>query len=201
MKHTKRFLLTLALAFTCVLASWAQDEVTVTPTANANEWTFEMPAADVELEVEYYTDEEWLDMGEALELTKVANGEWTLAAMPAFDVELEVEYETAQALDEATDNGDALAEWNSYEADVTLTRTLQTGGHDVADDVIRFNFHEGLKNAQQHLRLFDNIIFIDGNSEYGQIIALHISKSHTHKVVGNPPLWFREQFEDYFSKL
>ena len=53
----------------------------------------------------------------------------------------------------------------------------------------------------QHLRLFDNITFIDGNSEYGQIIALHISKSHTHKVVDNPPLWFREQFEDFFSKL
>jgi len=56
MKHTKRFLLTLALAFTGVLASWAQDEVTVSPTANANEWTLEMPDADVELEVEYFTD-------------------------------------------------------------------------------------------------------------------------------------------------
>ena len=63
------------------------------------------------------------------------------------------------------------------------------------------NFHEGLKNAQQRLSLFDNITFIDGNSEYGQIIALHISKSHTHKVVDNPPLWFREQFEDCFSTL
>ena len=41
----------------------------------------------------------------------------------------------------------------------------------------------------------------DGNSEYGQIIALHISKSHTHKVVDSPPLWFREQFEDCFNAL
>jgi len=56
----------------------------------------------VELEVEYYTDEEWLDLGESLELTKVTNGEWTLAAMPALDIELEIEYETALALDEAT---------------------------------------------------------------------------------------------------
>ena len=54
---------------------------------------------------------------------------------------------------------------------------------------------------EEGFRLFDNITFIDGNSEYGQIIALHISKSHTHKVVDNPPLWFREQFEDCFSKL
>ncbi|MBO4801240.1 MAG: hypothetical protein J5545_05170, partial [Bacteroidaceae bacterium] len=51
-----------------------------------------------------------------------------LAATPAFDVELEVEYETALALSETTDNSAALTEWNGYEADVTLTRTLQTGG-------------------------------------------------------------------------
>ena len=78
---------------------------------------------------------------------------------------------------------------------------VQTGGHDVADDVIRFNFHECLKNTQQHLNLFDNITFIDGNSEYGQIIALHISKGHIHKVVDNPPHWFCEQFEDCFKAL
>ena len=61
----------------------------VTPTANANEWTF---------------------------------------AMPAFDVQVNVEYETALALDEAEDNAATLDEWDGYEADVTLTRTLQTGG-------------------------------------------------------------------------
>ncbi len=55
------------------------------------------------------------------------DGTWTLAATPAFDVELEVEYETALALSETTDNSAALTEWNGYEADVTLTRTLQAG--------------------------------------------------------------------------
>ena len=51
--------MTLALAFTGALASWAQDEyVTVTKNGDANEWTFEMPDADVELEIEYYTDAE-----------------------------------------------------------------------------------------------------------------------------------------------
>ena len=124
--------MTLALAFTGVLASWAQDEVTVNPTANANEWTLEMPDADVELEVTYYTDEELAEMEEAaftagVELTKAANGEWTLAGMPGFDIELEVEYETDLALNEVDDNTAALAEWNGYEADVTLTRTLTAG--------------------------------------------------------------------------
>ena len=64
---------------------------------------------------------------EGVELTKNPDGTWTLAATPAFDVELEVEYETELALSETTDNSAALTEWNGYEADVTLTRTLATG--------------------------------------------------------------------------
>ena len=63
-----------------------------------------------------------------IELTSTDGKTWTLASMPAYDVELEVEYETALALNETTDNTAALTEWNLYEADVTLTRTLQTGG-------------------------------------------------------------------------
>ena len=65
---------------------------------------------------------------EGVELTKNPDGTWSLAATPAFDVELEVEYETALALSETTDNSATLDEWNGYEADVTLTRTLQAGG-------------------------------------------------------------------------
>ena len=49
--------------------------------------------------------------------------------MAAFDVELEVEYETDLALNETTDNSATLDEWDGYEADVTLTRTLQAGGY------------------------------------------------------------------------
>ena len=65
---------------------------------------------------------------EGVELTKNPDGTWSLAATPAFDVELEVEYETELALSETTDNSAALTEWDGYEADVTLTRTLQAGG-------------------------------------------------------------------------
>ncbi len=64
---------------------------------------------------------------EGVELTKNPDGTWTLAATPAFDVELEVEYETDLALSETTDNSAALTEWDGYEADVTMTRTLATG--------------------------------------------------------------------------
>ncbi len=91
MKATKIFLLTLA-AILGMTGAWAQDaeEVTVTKTANNNEWTLTMPESNVELQVEY---------------------------------------ETALALSETTDNANALTEWNGYEADVTLTRTLQTGSY------------------------------------------------------------------------
>ena len=190
--------MTLALAFTGALASWAQDEyVTVTKNGDANEWTFEMPDADVELEIEYYTDAEVDQMAadeviakitaigtvtytpeskalidaartaydaltaaqqalvtnystltdaeakyaeleaaaaeaqfaEGVELTQTGTNEWTLAETPGFDIELEVEYETDLALNETTDNGATLDEWDGYEADVTLTRTLQAGGY------------------------------------------------------------------------
>jgi len=77
----------------------------------------------------------------------------------------------------------------------------QTGGHDVSDEVIRFNFSEGLKNAKKHLHLFENITFVDGNSDFGKIVALHIRKSGKHEVTNNPPLWFKEHFERLFGDL
>ena len=66
---------------------------------------------------------------EGVELTQTGTNEWTLAETPGFDIELEVEYETDLALNEVDDNTDALDEWDGYEADVTLTRTLQTGSY------------------------------------------------------------------------
>lgn len=82
-----------------------------------------------------------------------------------------------------------------------VTLRVQTGGHDVSDDVIRFNFNEGLAKVRQHLHLFENLTFVDGNSDYGHIVALHISKSNIHRVEDNPPKWFKEQFEEAFSNL
>jgi hypothetical protein len=57
MKTTKRFILTLA-AILGMTGAWAQDaeEVTVTKTANNNEWTLTMPANGIELQVEYYAE-------------------------------------------------------------------------------------------------------------------------------------------------
>jgi len=92
MKTTKRYILTL-VAMIIAIGTWAatDEEVILTPAATDNEWTFMMPDGNVELEVEYYTDEELFTEG--VELTANGDGTWTLAAMPAFDIELEVEYD------------------------------------------------------------------------------------------------------------
>ena len=126
----------MALLLTVATGAWAQDPdpIDLTPSADGTVWTLStMPEYDVELEVTYYTDEEVAEMEEAaytagVDLTPSADGKtWTMAATPAFDIELEVEYETELALSETTDNSAALTEWDGYEADVTLTRTLATG--------------------------------------------------------------------------
>ena len=103
MNMKKSLISMLVLLMTAVSGAWAQDdEVALTPVSDGS-WTLVMPSADVELEVEYYTDAELLEMGEPVELTKTADGEWTLAAMPECDIELIVVYETYKTW--AADNG------------------------------------------------------------------------------------------------
>ena len=75
------------------------------------------------------------------------------------------------------------------------------GGHDVANKIIKYNFYEGIKRMQQNLHLFDNITFVDGNSNFGKIIALYIKKSAKHEITNHSCSWFNEFFEEAFNKL
>ena len=75
------------------------------------------------------------------------------------------------------------------------------GGHDVTDEVIEYNFHEGIKRMQENLHLFDNITFVDGNSNFGEIVALYIKKSAKHEITNHSYSWFNEFFEEAFNKL
>ena len=59
------------------------------------------------------------------------------------------------------------------------------GGHDVTDEVIEYNFHEGIKRMQQNLHLFDNITFVDGNSNFGEIVAIYIKESAKHEITNH----------------
>lgn len=75
------------------------------------------------------------------------------------------------------------------------------GGHDVADEIIEYNFHEGIKRMQQNLHLFDNITFIDGNSNFGEIVAIYIKKSAKHEITNHTYGWFNEYFKEAFENL
>ncbi len=75
------------------------------------------------------------------------------------------------------------------------------GGHDVADEIIEYNFNEGIKRMQQNLSLFDTITFINGNSNFGEIVAIYIKKSAKHEVISHTFGWFNQFFEETFKRL
>lgn len=75
------------------------------------------------------------------------------------------------------------------------------GGHDVADEIIKYNFCEGIRRVQQNLHLFDNITFVDGNSAFGEIVALYIKKSAKHEITNNTFGWFNQFFVKAFEEL
>lgn len=75
------------------------------------------------------------------------------------------------------------------------------GGHDVADEIIEYNFYEGIRRMQQNLHLFDNITFIDGNSSFGEIVAIYIKKSAKHEVTRHSFDWFNQFFAEAFERL
>ena len=54
---------------------------------------------------------------------------------------------------------------------------------------------------QQNLHLFDNITFVDGNSNFGEIVAIYIKKSAKHEVTNHSYGWFNEFFSEAFENL
>lgn len=75
------------------------------------------------------------------------------------------------------------------------------GEHDVPDEIIEYNFHEGIQRVQCHLHLFDNITFIDGNSNYGEIVAIYIKRISKHEVTTCNCTWFNKYFSRAFDNL
>ena len=71
---------------------------------------------------------------------------------------------------------------------------INLGGHNVADDVVRYNFSECPKRVAQNLDLFDYMIFIDGIMPYGKIIANIRKRDNYKEIAGVVPRWFAEEF-------
>lgn len=75
------------------------------------------------------------------------------------------------------------------------------GGHDVSLDVIEYNFKEGVKKLCEALHLFDNLLFVDGASDFGDVIAIHVNKSNRHDVTDHTAPWFDRFFRKAFDEL
>lgn len=135
-------------------------------------------------ETTYATTEETA-YTEGVELTKNPDGTWSLAATPAFDVELEVEYETALALSETTDNSAALTEWDGYEADVTLTRTLAAGSYNTFAAPFSTAIPDGWT-----VKELSSATFADGTLtlNFANAASIEVGKPYLVKVAANTDL-------------
>ena len=71
---------------------------------------------------------------------------------------------------------------------------VNIGGHNVANDVIKYNFAECPKRVAQHLDLFDYMMFIDGIMPYGKIVANIRRRDNYKEIADVVPRWFAEGF-------
>jgi len=79
---------------------------------------------------------------------------------------------------------------------IPLTQDYALTAFDCGDDDLNAFLLNDAKKAAE-LRIANTFILED----YGHIVALHIAKSRIHKIEDNPPLWFKEQFEQSFNDL
>lgn len=81
-----------------------------------------------------------------------------------------------------------------------VAHRLANGGHDIPDDLIRYNYTEGIRQTRQHLGLFDDAVFVDGAGDFGDVVAIHLGGSGVHAVTDHPCKWFGEYFREAFDK-
>lgn len=84
---------------------------------------------------------------------------------------------------------------------VRVAQRYATGGHNIPDDVVKHNFSYGIKQTQSYLNVFENVMFIDGTTDFGDIIAIHIGKSGKHVITDQPCRWFDKYFKNVFECL
>lgn len=88
--------------------------------------------------------------------------------------------------------------------DDAMARVAQryaTGGHTIPNDIVRQNYDIGITQTQQYLNIFENVLFVDGSTDFGDIIALHIGKSGRHVITDQPCEWFDKYFKEAFERL
>ncbi|MEA5129061.1 MAG: zeta toxin family protein [Proteiniphilum sp.] len=84
---------------------------------------------------------------------------------------------------------------------IRVSERVALGGHNVSDNQIEFNYHEGIKRVAENLSLFDNIIFVDNmNVGKSKIVALS-KKGLVTSITDENCKWFNNHFKSSFEKL
>ena len=110
---------------------------------------------------------------------------WTLAQTPAYDVELQVEYDTELALNEEENTATKLDEWDGYEANVTLTRTLNAGGYNTFSVPFDLNIPEGWTVKELTSASFANDVL---TLNFATATSIEAGKPYLVKVAANADL-------------
>lgn len=87
------------------------------------------------------------------------------------------------------------------EAAARVAQRYATGGHDIPYESIKKNFKEGIRLVNTNLTFFDNVLFVDGLTNFGDIVAIHIAKSGKHVITDHRCLWFDKYFKETFDAL
>jgi predicted ABC-type ATPase len=82
-----------------------------------------------------------------------------------------------------------------------VTQRIATGGHNVSNKLIKFNYHEGIKRVGENLALFDNITFVDNmKTEKNEIVAL-LKKGIAKSIIDENCKWFNDHFKSSFENI
>ena len=117
-------------------------------------------------------------------VTEVAKNEWEFT-MPDYAVVAKIEYDTELALNEVDENAAKLEEWDGYEADVTLTRTLQTGGYNTFAVPFNMSIPDGWT-----VKELSSATFADGTLtlNFANAASIEAGKPYLVKVAANTDL-------------
>jgi predicted ABC-type ATPase len=74
------------------------------------------------------------------------------------------------------------------------------GGHHVPEEIIKYNFKEGIIRVNKDLGLYNTILFAETKATGTSLVAF-INNSSKVKIILNKPMWFVKHFKSNFEKI
>lgn len=125
----------------------------------------------------------------AIPLTEIDKNKWEFT-MPTYAVVAKVEYDTELELQEENVNTTVLADWDGYEADITMTRTLTAGMWNTialpfsisSSDVTLLNTFLSTQSASIAFKELESSTFENGTLTLNFVTATEIKAGHPYLV-------------------